>query len=143
MKTHQKESESITEIKRQRNVNRSAGTAMALLLVALLAGSGATSSPNQALSVGDIAWGVLSVTAFAILLASLYIAYRQADERQRLIQLKAASVTGVALVFGLVTAQILHALDVVGLHITVQIIVIGGILLWMTALKTIERRSNA
>lgn len=142
MKTSEKQSESISEMKRQRTASRNAIVVMTLLFVALLTGSGATSSPTGELSTGDMVWGGLSIIAFASLLWSLYISYRQADERQRLIQLKATSLTFVAIIFSMVAAQILHALAIVKLDVTIQIVVIGGIVLWMTLVKAVERRSN-
>jgi small neutral amino acid transporter SnatA (MarC family) len=142
MNTSKKQLESISEIKRQRTAARNTVIVMALLFVALVSGGGATSTPNESLSTGDLIWGGFSVIAFASLIWSLYIAYKQADERKQLIQLKANSLAFVVVIFSIMTAQILHALDIVSLNISIQIIVIGGILLWTSLMKVIERRSN-
>lgn len=141
MNTSTKHPESISETSRIKTLSKNVGISMVLLFIALLAGSGATSSPNEALSSGDIAWGVISVIAFASLLWALYTTYRQADERLKIVHLKATSLAFMAVIFCLVSAQILHALDVVYLNLSVQVIVVGGILLWMSLLKSIERRS--
>ena len=142
MNTTKKPQESISELKRRRTANRNTVLVMALLFVALLSGASATSTANKNLNLHDKIWGVFSVLAFAALIWSLLVAYKQADERQKLIQLKATSMTFVAVIFSLVSAQILHALNVVALSISVQFIVIGGIVLWTVLTKEVERRSN-
>lgn len=142
MNTTTKQQESVSEIKRRRTANRNAAVIISVLFVALLTGSGATNAPNGELGVRDIVWGSLSVAAFAGLLWSLYISYRQADERQQIIQLKATSLAFVGIIFGMVTAQILHALAIVSLHTSIQIVIIGGVLLWMTLLKQLERHTH-
>lgn len=138
MNTPKKQQESTSEIKRQRTSTRNTVIVMALLFVALIGGAGATSSPNENFSTSDIIWGGFSVIAFATLIWSLYISYKQADERQQLIQLKATSMAFLAVIFGVVTAQILHALDIVSLDISIQIIVVGGIVLWASLIKVVR-----
>jgi len=142
MNTSQKQQESISEIKRRRTANKNNLIAMALLFVALISGSGATRVASENLSSGDIIWGGLSVIAFATLLWSLFISYKQADERQRLIQLKASSMTLMAVTLSILTAQILHALNIVGLNVSIQFIVIGGIVLWSSLIRAVEHSSN-
>lgn len=142
MNTSKKQPESISEMKRQRTANKNAAIVMTLLFVALLTGNLAVSAPDGSLDIGDIVWGGLSVVAFGGLLWSLYVSYKQSDERQQLVQLKATSFTFMIVIFGVVIAQILHALAIVSLNITVQIIVIGGILAWISLMKVIEHRSN-
>ena len=129
-------------MKRQRTANKNAAIVMILLFIALLTGNLAISAPDGSLDVGDVAWGILSVLAFGGLLWSLYISYKQSDERQQLVELKATSLTFMIVILGVVIAQILHALAIISLNITVQIIVIGGILTWISLMKIVERRSN-
>lgn len=129
-------------MKRQRTANKNAAIVMTLLFVALLTGNLAISAPDGILDIGDIVWGGLSVAAFGGLLWSLYVSYKQSDERQQLVQLKATSLTFMIVIFGVVIAQILHALAIVSLNITVQIIILGGILAWISLMKVVERRSN-
>lgn len=142
MNTSKKHPESISEMKRQRTANKNAAIVMTLLFIALLTGNLAISAPDGSLDIGDIAWGSLSVAAFGGLLWSLYISYKQSDERQQLVQLKATSLTFMIVIFGVVIAQILHALAIVSLNITVQVIIIGGILTWISLMKVVERRSS-
>jgi cation transport ATPase len=142
MITSNKTPESISELKRRRTANKNTIISMALLFVALLSGSSATRVSTEELSSGDIIWGGLSIIAFATLLWSLFIAYKQADERQQLIQLKATSMTFTIVILGIITAQILHALSIVRLNTSVQFIVIGGIVLWWSLMKAVERRGK-
>ena len=130
-----KHPESTSEIKRQRTANKNIVTAMALLLVALIIGGGTVTPPNGQLTIRAIIWGIFAVIAFASLLIALFIAYKQSDERQQLVQLQATSLTCTAVIFSLVSAQILHALDIVDLQIALQVIVAGAIVLWMSLIK--------
>ncbi len=137
-----KQAESISEINRRRTANKNSTFVMALLFIALIAGSSATNGPDEALETGDILWGALTVIAFTSLIWALYVSFKQSDERQQLIQLKASSSTFAAVILSIVTGQILYALNIVSLSISIQFVVIGGILLWMSLLKVFERRSN-
>ena len=115
---------------------------MALLFIALAVGSGSTTSPENEIGARDIAWASLSLLGFAALLVSLYISYRQADDRQQLIQLKATSLSFAVLIFSVVAVQMLHALNLINLDIALQCLVIGGLVLWTVLLKVVERRNN-
>jgi hypothetical protein len=141
MKTSKKHTESTSELNRQRTARKNTVLVMALLFVALISG-GATVMPNEKLSAGDMLWGGLSIIAFASLIWSLYVSYAQSDERQRLIQLKATSLAFIIVIFSIVSAQILHALDIVNLSVSVQFVVIVGILSWVSLTKAVERHSN-
>lgn len=140
MNIHKKESESISEINRRRNSSRNGMIVIALLFVALSAGNNATSG-GSSITTGAFIWMGLSLSAFAGLLWSLWINYQQADERQQLVQLKAASLTCMVVVFCSVSAQILESIRLINLNIALQVIIIGGILSWTVILKSMERRS--
>lgn len=143
MNTHNTQPESISERKRQRTASRYGMVVVVLLFIALLAGGTASPAAGQPLSAGDIAWAGLAIAGFALLLWSQFVSYRQSDERQQFIQLKAAAVAFMGVLLGIVVVQLFHALGIVTMHIATQVILIGGILLWNTLLKFFERRTLA
>jgi hypothetical protein len=139
MNTTKKPAESISEIKRRRTMFRNAILVMALLFIALVVGSGSTTTDSGP-SGRDIAWGILTVVAFGSMLWAQYVAYKQADEFQKLVQLKAAAISFMVVLFATVVAQMLHALTIISLDKTIQIVIISGVLAWMALLKLFERR---
>jgi len=131
--------ESTNEIKRRRATLREGLVVAAILFVALLMGSAPQSNPDN-LSTKDILWAAISYGGVLALLLVSYLSYRRADERQQLIQLKAAGITFLAILLGLFTAEMLYALKHINLNPVVQILFIGSIVLWTLTQKLIEAR---
>lgn len=133
--------ESINEIKR-RNINLRDGVAVgAILFVALMIGSAPQADPGNP-GMRDFAWAGVSYVGILALLLVSYLGYRRADERQQLVQLKAAAVTFCVVLLGLFTAEMLYALKPINLTIVIQILFIGGIVLWTMLQKLIEFRTR-
>lgn len=131
----------MSEIKRQRTSSRYGITVVALLFVALLAGSVSTMAEDGTPGIRDIIWASLSIIGFSLLLWSLWVDFRQSDERQQLVKLKSTSLAFMFLVFGIVSIQLLDALRLIDLRIALQIVIIGGIILWNIFHRIIERRT--
>jgi hypothetical protein len=72
----------------------------------------------------------------------MVISYRQADELQRLNQLKAASVAFLAMLCGVFAAQMLYAILTINLAIALQVIFIGGIVLWSLVHTWLDRKTS-
>jgi len=141
MKIQNKPSESTNEINRRRTAARNSVFVFLLLLAALMAGSSTTTVPGESLGGRDIAWIAISFAALCTIVWSLFVNYRQADERQKEIQLKAATIAFIAVMFGLFGVQILHAVHLVNLTIAAQVLFIGGIVVWEGLLWIFDRRS--
>lgn len=131
----------MSEAKRQRTANRNVIIVVILFGASLLLGS-APGSADGSIGVRDIAWVVLSIVSFVTLLWAMFVSYRQADERQRLIQLQATSISFATVMLGIFAAQLLDALALVSLKISSQIVFMGGVILWLTLLGILERRSS-
>lgn len=129
----------MSEVKRQHTANRNAIIVAVLFALSLLLGS-TPIEINAAIGIRDIAWVALSVIAFITLLWSMCVSYRQADERQRLIQLQATSISFATVMLGIFVAQLLDAIAVVTLKPSSQIVFMGGIILWLILLRVLERR---
>jgi len=76
------------------------------------------------------------------LLWAMFVSYRQADERQRLIQLQATSLSFATVMLGIFVAQLLDAVALVGLKLSSQVVFMGGIILWIILLRFLERRRS-
>jgi len=133
--------ESTNEIKRRKTNLRDGLGVGVILLVALLIGSAPQADPGNP-TARDIVWASLSFVGILTLLFVSYLAYRRADERQQLVQLKAAAVTFLAVLLGIFTAEILYSLEHVNLNAAIQILFIGSIVLWTLLQKLIESRSR-
>ena len=143
MITFHKEQESTNEIKRRRSASRNGIIVVVLLFGALMAGSSVSTQPGEAVGARGIAWITLSVIALLVLLWSIFTSYRQADERQQLMQLKAAALAFMAVMFSLFVAQLFHAVNLINLAIAAQGIFIGGVLLWNLFLWAADRRKHS
>lgn len=130
----------MSEAKRQRTTNRNAIIVFILFTISLLLGS----APMDTSSVGmrDMAWAVLSFLSFAALLYAMFVSYRQADERQRMVQLQATSISFATVMLGIFVAQLLDAIALVALKPSTQVVFMGGIILWIILLKILERRHS-
>ncbi len=133
--------ESANEIKRRKTNLRDGIAVGAILLIALLIGS-APQVDSHNPSARDIIWALISFVGVLTLLLASYLAYRRADERQQLVQLKAAAITFLAILLGLFTAEMVNALKQINLNPILQILFIGGIVLWTMLQKMIEYRSR-
>lgn len=131
----------MSEASRKRTTNRNMIIVSILFAASLLLGS-APGNVDGTIGTRDIAWATLSALSFVALVWSMFLGYRQADERQRLIQLQATSISFATVMLGIFIAQLLDALGLVGLKPSSQIIFMGGIILWLSLLWLLERRSS-
>lgn len=131
----------MSEAKRQSTTNRNAVIVCILFGISLLLGS-VPGNTDGSIGARDIAWAALSIVSFVTLLWAMFVSYRQADERQRLIQLQATSISFATVMLGIFAAQLLDALALVSLKISSQIVFMGGVILWLALLGILERRSS-
>jgi hypothetical protein len=135
------QSESTNEINRRKSSLRDGLAVGVILLVALLIGSVPQADPSSP-AAKDIVWAAISSVGVVALLLVSYLGYRRADELQQLVQLKAAALTFLAILLGLFTAEMLYALKQINVIPVIQILFIGGIVLWVLLQKVIESRSR-
>jgi Kef-type K+ transport system membrane component KefB len=99
---------------------------VALGAVALALGS----SPDQ--SAGQKAWWIATTAVFTLAVAWVLVrAFRRADEYLRRIQLESMAVAFAAVLVALQLATLLDAAGVVPLHQLSQLILLGGIAIWL------------
>lgn len=99
---------------------------MALGAVALALGS----DPDQ--STGQKALWIAATAAFALAVAWVLLrAFRRADEYLRKVQLESMAVGFAAVLVGLQVATVLDSAEVIPLHQLAQLIVIGGLAIWL------------
>jgi cytochrome bd-type quinol oxidase subunit 2 len=80
---------------------------------------------------GDAGWAAVSM-AFVLAVAWVLVrAFRRADEYQRKIQLESMAVAFAAVLVALQGAMLLDAVGVGNLRQSAQLVVIGGVLLWL------------
>jgi hypothetical protein len=106
-------------------------------LIALALGS----NPDQ--STAQKAWWIATTAVFSLAVAWVLLrAFRRADEYLRRIQLESMAVAFAAVLVGLQVATLLDAAGVVQLHQVAQLILIGGVGIWLTIadLRTRVRR---
>lgn len=138
MKNTTKPQESTSEINRQRTQRKNAAITIVLLAIALMMPS---MSNGEAVGVWDYAWASLSFIGLMALVYTVITSYRQADELQKMLQLKAAGIAFLAVVVGLFTAGLVHALADVALAPVMQIVTIAAVGLWSTLLSYLNKRS--
>ncbi|MGF7228583.1 MAG: hypothetical protein ACQR33_01210 [Candidatus Saccharibacteria bacterium] len=136
MNKPQNEQESISDIKRKRTASRYAILVVLLLSLALVEGNSSGSNART------IIWAALSGLAILVLVWATFVSYKQSDERQQIVQLKAAALAFVAVLLGLFVAEMLHAIYAINLNIAIQAIFIGGILLWNSLAKALDRNRS-
>ena len=106
-------------------------------IVALALGS----SPDQ--SATQKAWWIATTAVFTLAVAWVLLrAFRRADEYLRKIQLESMAIAFAAVLVGLQVATLLDAAGVVRLHQVAQLIIIGGVGIWLVIadLRTRLRR---
>jgi hypothetical protein len=103
------------------------GTPVAALgVVALALGS----SPDQ--SAAQKAWWIATTTVFTLAVAWVLLrAFRRADEYLRRIQLESMAIAFAAVLVGLQVATLLDAAGIVQLHQLAQLILLGGVAVWL------------
>jgi hypothetical protein len=90
------------------------------------------SDPDQ--SAGQKAWWVAATAAFALAVAwALLRAFRRADEYLRKIQLESMAIAFAAVLVALQVATVLDAAGVIQLHQLTQLIVLGGVAIWLVS----------
>lgn len=138
MKNITKPQESANEINRLKTQRKNTVITVALLAVALMMPS---MSNGEAIGVWDYAWAGLSFIGLMALVYTITTSYRQADELQKMLQLKAAGIAFLTVMVGLFTAGLVHALTDVALAPVMQIVTIAGVILWSTLLSYLNKRS--
>jgi hypothetical protein len=99
----------------------------ALGVVALALGS----SPDQ--STAQKAWWIATTAVFTLAIAwAMLRAFRRADEYLRRIQLESMAIGFAAVLVGLQAAILLDAAGIIQLHQVAQLIILGGVAIWMT-----------
>ena len=125
---------SVLKLEQQDQVTRAARRAVlidglpvsTLGIVALALGS----NPGQ--SATQRAWWIATAAVFTLALAwALLRAFRRADEYLRKIQLESMAIAFAAVLVALQVATVLDAAGVIQLHQLTQLILIGGVGLWL------------
>jgi hypothetical protein len=99
----------------------------ALGVIALALGS----NPDQ--STAQKAWWLVTTAVFTLAIAWVLLrAFRRADEYLRRIQLESMAIAFAAVLVGLQVATLLDAAGIVQLHQLAQLILLGGVAIWMT-----------
>ena len=103
------------------------GTPVATLgVVALALGS----NPDQ--STAQKAWWIAITTVFTLAVAWVLLrAFRRADEYLRRIQLESMAIAFAAVLVALQVATLLDAAGIIELHQLVQLILLGGVAVWL------------
>ena len=96
-------------------------------VIALALGSNPQQSTNQK------AWWIASTAVFTLAIVwVLWRAFRRTDEYLRRIQLESMAIAFAAVLAGLQVATLLDAAGIIQLHQLVELILLGGIAIWMT-----------
>lgn len=89
------------------------------------------SSPDP--STAQKAWWIATTAVFTLAIAWVLLrAFRRADEYLRRIQLESMAIAFAAVLVGLQVATLLDAAGVIQLHQLAQVILLGGVAIWMT-----------
>jgi drug/metabolite transporter (DMT)-like permease len=91
---------------------------------------GIGADPDQSASITAV-WVALSAAFTLSIVWVFYRAFRRADEYQRKIQLESMAVAFGAVMVGLSVVGLLDAIDVGELKAHVQMVFIGGVMLWL------------
>ncbi|MDI1464624.1 hypothetical protein QEZ54_27005 [Catellatospora sp. KI3] len=105
--------------------------------VALALGSSPDQSPAQK------AWWIGVTAVFALSVVWILVrAFRRADEYLRRVQLESMAVAFAAVLVALQVATVLDAAGIIRLHQLTQLILLGGVVVWLTIadLRTRLRR---
>jgi hypothetical protein len=88
------------------------------------------SNPHQ--STAQKAWWIATTTVFSLAVAwVLWRAFRRADEYLRRVQLESMAIAFAAVLVGLQVATLLDAAGIVQLHQLAQLILLGGVGIWL------------
>ncbi|MEJ3742838.1 hypothetical protein WEI85_06085 [Actinomycetes bacterium KLBMP 9797] len=88
------------------------------------------SDPDQ--SAAQKAWWIAATAVFALAVAWVLLrAFRRADEYLRKIQLESMAIAFAAVLVALQVATVLDAASVIQLHQLTQLILIGGVAIWL------------
>ncbi|GAA2511141.1 hypothetical protein GCM10010201_02520 [Pilimelia columellifera subsp. columellifera] len=88
------------------------------------------SNPDQ--SPGQRAWWITTTAAFSLAVVWVLLrAFRRADEYLRRVQLESMAVAFAAVLVSLQVATLLDAAGVVAIHQVTQLIIIGGLAIWL------------
>jgi hypothetical protein len=97
------------------------------------------SQPDQ--SSTQKAWWIAVTVLFAVSVVwVLWRAFRRADEYLRKVQLESMAVAFAAVLVALQVATVLDATGIVELHQLTQLILIGGVVIWLTIADLRTRR---
>ncbi|MFG2424855.1 hypothetical protein ACGFWD_38275 [Streptomyces sp. NPDC048448] len=89
------------------------------------------SSPDP--SIAQKAWWIATTAVFTLAIAWVLLrAFRRADEYLRRIQLESMAIAFAAVLVGLQVATLLDAAGLIQLHQLAQVILLGGVAIWMT-----------
>ncbi|AYN37747.1 hypothetical protein D9753_00655 [Streptomyces dangxiongensis] len=89
------------------------------------------SSPNPGTT--QKAWWIATTAVFTLAIVWVLLrAFRRADEYLRRIQLESMAIAFAAVLVGLQVATLLDAAGIIQLHQLVQLILLGGVAIWMT-----------
>lgn len=88
------------------------------------------STPDQ--STAQKAWWIATTTAFTLAIAWVLLrAFRRTDEYLRRIQLESMAIAFAAVLVGLQVATLLDAAGIIRLHQFAQLILLGGVAVWL------------
>jgi hypothetical protein len=88
------------------------------------------SNPDQ--STAEKAWWIATTTVFTLAIAWVLLrAFRRADEYLRRIQLESMAVAFAAVLVALQVATLLDAAGIIQLHQLAQLILLGGVAIWL------------
>ncbi|MGW3360018.1 hypothetical protein ACWDFL_32220 [Streptomyces bungoensis] len=88
---------------------------------------------NPAPSTGQKAWWIATTAVFTLAIVwVLWRAFRRADEYLRRIQLESMAIAFAAVLVGLQVATLLDAAGIIQLHQVAELILLGGVGLWLT-----------
>ncbi|WP_089212106.1 hypothetical protein [Streptosporangium subroseum] len=88
------------------------------------------SDPDQ--STAQKAWWIAATAVFALAVAWVLLrAFRRADEYLRKIQLESMAIAFAAVLVALQVATVLDAVGVIQLHQLTQLILLGGVAIWL------------
>jgi len=88
------------------------------------------SDPDQ--SAAEKAWWIAATAVFTLAMAWVLLrAFRRADEYLRKIQLESMAIAFAAVLVALQVATVLDAAGVIQLHQLTQLILIGGVAIWL------------
>ncbi|MFC5908712.1 hypothetical protein [Streptacidiphilus monticola] len=89
------------------------------------------SNPHQ--STEQKTWWIAATVAFTLAIAwALWRAFRRADEYLRRVQLESMAIAFAVVLVALQVATLLDAAGVIQLHQLAELILLGGVAIWMT-----------